>query len=71
MKHETSQDQIQLFAVAPEKGSREWRTFNPVQNDHVPGAYRVLSPRNHSTPRYPNVVHINRYPRHLTPRLAQ
>ena len=64
--------QLSLFAAPPEreKGSREWELFSPVAHDHA-DAYRVITPRRHEEPRYPNIVHITRYPRHLTPRIAR
>lgn len=62
--------QLGLFAVKPEKGSREWKAFDAIRHDHV-GMFRVASPRKHEVPRYPNILHIARYPRHLTLRVAR
>lgn len=59
-----------LFSTPREQGSREWSTFNVMQHDRV-GMFRVLTPRKHETPRYTNIVHINRYPRHITPTFAR
>ncbi len=62
--------QLSLFAAPKEKGSREWNLFNPVLHDHA-DSYPVSTPRRAGTPRYPNVVPIHRYPRHLTPTFAR
>jgi len=61
---------MHLFAAPQEKGRREWQAFNAVRHD-ITGAFRVVTPRKHETPRYPNVVHISRQPRHLTPKFAR
>ncbi|MDO8514495.1 MAG: hypothetical protein Q7S50_03045 [bacterium] len=72
MKNQASENQMPLFSTPSERGSREWSTFNVVRYDQA-GAYRVLTPRKHETPRYTNILHINRlpaqtgYPRHITP----
>lgn len=62
---------LNLFSAPQgrEKGGGEWNLFSPVAHDHT-DAYRVLTPRKRTEPRYPNILHINRYPRHLTIRLA-
>ena len=70
MKNAASENQMPLFSAPREQGHREWSTFNVVKHDQA-GMFRVLTPRKHETPRYPNIVHINRYPRHLTVRLAR
>ncbi len=70
MENINGQNQMSLFSSPQEKGRSEWGTFNAVRNDTV-GAYRVATPRKHETPRYPNTVHISRYPRHLTLRTAR
>ncbi len=59
-----------LFAARGEKGSREWSAFNSVRGDSVE-MFPVAAPRSRETPRYPNLVHISREPRHLTPRFAR
>ena len=58
-----------LFSNRTEKGSREWSAFNAVRDDRVE-MFPVSTPRMRETPRYTNVVHISRYPRHLTPKLS-
>jgi len=70
MKNATSENQMTLFSEPCEQGHQEWSTFNVVRHDHA-GMFRVLSPRKHETPRYPNVVHISRLPRRLTPTFAR
>ncbi|OGG52445.1 hypothetical protein A3H16_03640 [Candidatus Kaiserbacteria bacterium RIFCSPLOWO2_12_FULL_53_8] len=70
MKNPISQNQMYLFASPREQGAREWNTFNAVRHDHA-GAFRVLTPRKAEAPRYPNIVHISRYPRHIALRLAR
>jgi len=60
---------MHLFSAPREHGSREWSTFDVVRGDHA-GAYQVLTPRKHETPRYPNILHITRLPRHLTPKFS-
>jgi hypothetical protein len=67
---EHSQQQLGLFSAAREKGSREWSLFDPVAHDRI-SAYPVTTPRKREEPRYPNVLHINRYPRHLVVRFAR
>ena len=62
--------QLSLFATTSEKGSREWKMFDPVAHDRTSG-YQVTTPRKSETPRYPNVLHINRYPRQITPTFAR
>lgn len=63
--------QLSLFSrTAREKGSREWSLFNPIAHDRV-DAYRVTTPRRRPQLRYPNIVPIHRYPRHLTVTLAR
>ena len=52
-----------------EKGSREWSAFNAVRDDRIE-MFPVATPRLRETPRYTNVVHISRYPRHLTPKFS-
>lgn len=61
---------MSLFATRSSKGSREWRAFNTIRGDRA-GAYRVATPRKHEVPRYPNILHISRQPRHLTPKFAR
>lgn len=61
--------QLSLFAATQEKGSREWSLFDPVRHDRA-DSYPVSTPRKVNTPRYPNVVPIHRYPRHLTPKFS-
>ncbi|OGG51493.1 hypothetical protein A3C18_03115 [Candidatus Kaiserbacteria bacterium RIFCSPHIGHO2_02_FULL_54_11b] len=70
MKNAASENQMPLFSTPREQGHREWSTFNVVKHDQA-GMFRVLTPRKHETPRYPNIVHINRYPRHITPTFAR
>lgn len=62
--------QLSLFTAPREKGSREWSVFDSVAHDQA-GAYPTSSPRKRETPRYPNILHINRYPRHITPTFAR
>jgi hypothetical protein len=69
MKNQIDSTQMPLFASPREMGRSEWKIFNTIAGDYV-GMFRVATPRKHSTPRYPNIVHINRYPRHLTPRFG-
>jgi len=59
-----------LFSAPQEQGHRGWSTFNVVKHDIV-GAFRVLTPRKHETPRYVNILHISRQPRRMTFRLAR
>ena len=59
-----------LFSAPKEEGHREWSTFNVVRHDHA-GMFRVLSPRKNTTPRYPNILHISRQPRRITPIFAR
>jgi len=59
-----------LFSEPKEGGHREWSTFNVVRHDHT-GMFRVLSPRKNTTPRYPNILHISRQPRRITPIFAR
>ncbi|PIR84205.1 hypothetical protein COU18_00420 [Candidatus Kaiserbacteria bacterium CG10_big_fil_rev_8_21_14_0_10_51_14] len=73
-KHQLEQQrdrQLTLF-VAPqeERGSREWRLFTPIAHDRVEG-YPVTAPRKREELRYPNIVPIRRYPRHLAIRFAR
>jgi len=59
-----------LFAARPqEKGSREWSAFNSIREDRIE-MFPVATPRMRETPRYTNVVHISREPRHLQPRFG-
>jgi hypothetical protein len=58
-----------LFAVRGEKGSREWSAFNSVRGDRIE-MFPVATPQARTTPRYANIVHISREPRHLTPRFS-
>ena len=69
MKNPTSENQMSLFSTPREQGAREWSTFNVIKHDRV-GAFRVLTPRKHETPRYPNILHISRLPRRLTPKFS-
>jgi len=69
MKNPLSGDQMSLFSSPREYGSSEWKTFNVVRGDHA-GAYRVALPAQRAV-RYPNILHITRYPRHFTPRPAR
>lgn len=55
-------NQLNLFTPPQEKGSREWGTFDTV-NDIQPGMFRVLTPIKQQ-PRYTNVVRIRRYHPH-------
>ena len=49
---------ISLFEATKEKGSREWKTANPIRSDRSPGSYRVSLPRivhlpvQHAAPHY-------------------
>ena len=70
MKNSSSESQMPLFSAPQEQGHREWNAFNAVKHDIV-GAFRVLTPRRPETPRYANILHINRYPRRITLRLAR
>gem|GEM_PF-2137679 len=65
-----AEKQMSLFAKRAEKGSREWSAFNAVHGDTI-GMFRVATPRKAETPRYPNIIHINRYPRRLTLKVAR
>ena len=62
-----------LFAAqtdAPRaKGMREWSTFNIVRHDTIE-MFPVATPRARSTISYPNIVHISRQPRRLTPKFS-
>ena len=53
-----------------DKGSREWSAFNSVREDRVT-MFAPPAPRMREQPRYPNVVHINRYPTTLKLRFGQ
>ncbi len=57
------------FAVRGEKGSREWSAFNMVRDDRIE-MFPVATPQNRATLRYPNLVHISRLPRRLTPKFS-
>jgi len=70
MKNVATGSQMPLFSEPREQGHREWSTFNVVRHDRV-GAFRVLTPRKNTTPRYPNVLHISRQPRRITPIFAR
>lgn len=65
-----TESQMPLFSAPQEQGHREWSTFNAVRHD-LAGAFRVLTPRKHEVPRYPNTVHITRYPRRIALRFAR
>jgi hypothetical protein len=69
MKNPAAENQMSLFAAPREKGAHEWSTFRTIKHDHA-GAFRVLTPCIREVPRYPNIVHIRRYPRRLIPRHA-
>ena len=63
---------MSLFAARHEnsgKGSHEWNAFNAVRDDRIE-MFPVATPRVRETPRYPNIVPIHRYPRHLTPKFS-
>jgi len=70
MKNAATGSQMPLFSEPREQGHREWSMFNVVRHDPV-GAFRVLTPRKNTTPRYPNVLHISRQPRRITPIFAR
>ncbi len=53
-----------LSTTQTEKGSREWSAFNSVREDRVE-MFPVSTPRMKEQPRYPNLVHISRFPRQL------
>ena len=61
--------QLSLFSAPREKGSREWSAFDSVVGDRS-GAYPTATQRARPVLRYPNILHINRYPRHLTPKFS-
>ena len=52
---------MSLFDTTQEKGSGEWSAFRSVLGENTPGAFRVATPQKPNTPRYTNIVHINRY----------
>ncbi len=62
-----------LFAargeIRSEKGSRECSAFNTIRGDRIE-MFPVTSPRSRTTPQYPNLVHISRLPRRLTPKFS-
>ena len=49
-----------LFEVQ-EKGSREWKTANPIRSDKSPGSYRVVLPRIVHIPVAPLSPHYQQY----------
>jgi len=61
---------VSLFEGHDVKGSREWSAFNAVRDDRIE-MFPVAARRTPAMPRYTNIVHINRYPSRLTPRIAQ
>ncbi len=60
-----SRTNMNSFNIA-EKGSREWKLFDPVKYDHV-GMFRVTTPIQEQ-PRFTNVIPIRRY--HTRPATA-
>jgi hypothetical protein len=60
---------IVLFATRGGKGSSEWSAFNSIKGDQIE-MFPVSAPRSRATPRYANVLHISREPRHLTPKFS-
>ena len=44
MKNPINNNQMSLFHGAREHGSREWNTFNPIQEDQT-GMFRVAAPK--------------------------